>query len=303
MKKIINKFPSQNSVRLCAVILLVFINISLILSAKEPVPVFIVAGQSNTDGRTPNSDLPDYIKAMTTDSTFATGEYNYCKISQNRVDGKFIPFWPKRKKWAYDAVTYYLLEQIYQKDFYVIKWAVGGTSITPENVDSRGGHWSADPKWLSENTPVDRKGKSLLLSFVKQINMCIDRTLSKHPEGYKINAFLWHQGESDQKYGAQYYTNLKDVLSYVRNHLSERTGHDYSKLPFIFGTVAKTNKRYDAEVEAAMIKLASEDSNVYLIDMSKGKLLKDRLHFNNISAEYLGKEMYERIVKIEENIK
>lgn len=280
---------------------LLFVGILLLplltLSAKEPVPVFIVAGQSNTDGRTPNSELPDYIKSMTADSTFATGEYPYCKISQNRVDGKFIPFWPRRNKWAYDAVVFYNLEQLYKKDFYVIKWAVGGTSITPENADSRAGHWSADSTFLADNTSTDRKGKSLLLSLKKQINMSIERTLDKLPEGYKIEAFLWHQGESDQNYGSEYYDNLKGVLSYVRTHLSEKTGQDYSKLPFVFGTVSKKNKKYDAEVEASMKKLASEAPNVYLIDMSKGELLKDRLHFTKTSAEYLGKEMYETLEK------
>ena len=76
---------------------------------------------------------------------------------------------------------------------------------------------------------------------------------------------------------------------------SAKRQEDYSKLPFIFGTVAKKNKRYNNEVEAAMKRLAKEDSNVYLIDMSDAELLDDRLHFNQISAEYLGKKMYEQI--------
>lgn len=269
-----------------------------VAGAQEPAHVIIVAGQSNTDGRVPVADLPEYIKSMGTDSTgFAKGAYKYCKISQNRVDGKFIPFWPRRNRWGYDAVTYYLLEQFYQKDFYVIKWAVGGTSITPENTDSRGGYWSADPEWLAQNTPTAKKGKSLLLSFAQQISNSITKTLSHLPEGYHIDAFLWHQGESDSAYGPDYYENLKNVVGYVRNHLTRKTGEDYSELPFIFGSVAKSNKRYNAEVETAMKRLASEDKNAYLIDMSKAALLKDRLHFDRTSAEYLGKQMYETMIQ------
>lgn len=269
-----------------------------VAGAQEPAHVIIVAGQSNTDGRVPVADLPEYIKSMGTDSTgFAKGAYKYCKISQNRVDGKFIPFWPRRNRWGYDAVTYYLLEQFYQKDFYVIKWAVGGTSITPENTDSRGGHWSADLEWLAQNTPTAKKGKSLLLSFAQQISNSITKTLSHLPEGYHIDAFLWHQGESDSAYGPDYYENLKNVVGYVRNHLTRKTGEDYSELPFIFGSVAKSNKRYNAEVETAMKRLASEDKNAYLIDMSKAALLKDRLHFDKTSAEYLGKQMYETMIQ------
>lgn len=273
--------------------------ICMAVCAQEPVHVVIVAGQSNTDGRVPIADLPEYVKSMGIDSTgFSRGAYRHCKISQNRVDGKFVPFWPRRNRWGYDAVTYYLLEQLYQKDFYVIKWAVGGTSITPDNVDSHGGYWSADPEWLVQNNSTAKKGKSLLLSFAQQISNCISKTLSRLPEGYHIDAFLWHQGESDSAYGRDYYNNLKNVVTYVRNHLTRKTGEDYSELPFIFGSVAKSNKRYNAEVEAAMKQLASEDKNAYLIDMSKAVLLKDRLHFNKVSAEYLGKQMYETMIRL-----
>ena len=48
-------------------------------------------------------------------------------------------------------------------------------------------------------------------------------------------------------------------------------------------------------MEAAMKRLAKEDSNIYLIDMSDAELLGDRLHFNQISSDYLGKKMYEQI--------
>ena len=49
---------------------------------------------------------------------------------------------------------------------------------------------------------------------------------------------------------------------------------------FIFGTVAKKNKQYGSEVEAAMKRFAKEDKNAYLIDMSVAELMGDRLHFN-----------------------
>ena len=151
---------------------------------------------------------------------------------------------------------------------------------------------------LSGNVATSQKGRSLLLSFINDIDGCIDNTLSKLKNGYRIDAFLWHQGESDRAYGDKYYENLKAVVAYVRNHLSEKTGEDYSKLPFIFGTVAKKNKQYGSEVEEAMKRLAKEDKNAYLIDMSDAELMGDRLHFNQNSAEYLGKQMYEQIKKL-----
>ena len=59
--------------------------------------------------------------------------------------------------------------------------------------------------------------------------------------------------------------------------------------------MAKKNKQYGSEVEAAMKRFAKEDKNAYLIDMSDAELMGDRLHFNQNSAEYLGKQMYEQI--------
>lgn len=274
------------------------------VSAKGPAHVIIVAGQSNTDGRVPNDRLPEYIKVMAKDTAFTQGAYNYCKISQNRTDGKFRSFWPRSMRraktdtWGYDAVAYYWLEQLYQEPFYVIKWAIGGTSITPStNPEARGTYWSADPKWLSENVATSQKGKSLLLSFIANIDGAIDQTLLKLKEGYQIDAFLWHQGESDQKHGKEYYQNLKNVVTYVRNHLTEKTGKDYSQLPFIFGTVSRKNKSYSSEVEEGMKRLAKEDKNAYLIDMSDAELLGDKLHFNQVSAEYMGKQIFEQIKK------
>ena len=194
---------------------------------QKPAHVIITAGQSNTDGRVPNNRLPDYIKAMAVDSTYTAGAYKYCHIAHNRTDGMFVPFWPlshpksKPYTWGYDAIAYYWLEQLFQEDFYVIKWAIGGTAIAaPVTTPFRGTYWSADPKWLAENTATSEKGKSLLLSLIANIDASIDQTLSKLKQGYQIDAFVWHQGESDYEHGKEYYQNLKGVVSYVRNHLT-----------------------------------------------------------------------------------
>jgi hypothetical protein len=259
----------------------------------EPATVIITAGQSNTDGRVPISEMPSYI---------VNEKYNYCywKYGCLKQETKgFEKFWPKSKRWAYDAVTYYYIEKLLKKNFYVIKWSIGGTAIDTTCTSSHKTYWSADSTWLANNSSTIKGGRSLLKSFTEEISMSIDSTLSKLPDGYKIKAFLWHQGESDRHAGKRYYDNLKKVVGYVRNFLVKKTGDSsYAHLPFICGTVSRLNKCYSKDVEDAMYRLAHEDNNFYVIDMSDGELQTDKLHFTAKSAEYLGKEMYNRLVKI-----
>ena len=267
---------------------------------NEPATVIITAGQSNTDGRVLNNLLPDYIQQ---------DKYKYCKwcygSAGQEITGTFETFWPRMVhparpgRWAYDAVTYYYLEQALQEDFYVVKWSLGGTAIDTTATSTSRKYWSADAKWLSKNHSTATGGRSLLLSFTENIGACIDNHLSTLPQGYEIKAFLWHQGESDRHKGKNYYKNLKGVVDYVRNYLVEKTGNkNYRKLPFICGTVARSNKQYSADVEAAMYQLAKEDKNFYVIDMSKAELQKDQLHFTAESAQYLGIEMYNKLVEL-----
>lgn len=291
-----------------SLILLLFLLSNSVLSntsgqiTKTKSHVIITAGQSNTDGRVKNELLPTYIKKYATDTVeYKNGEYNYCKISRNSNNGKFSPFFPKGRisdgLWAYDAVTYYLLEQYLKEDFYVVKYAVGGTSIQYSSNSAKGRYWSADKEWLAQTKSFENGGNSLLLSFTEAIDSAIDNTLSKLENGYQIDAFLWHQGESDDRYENSYYENLKAVINYVREYLTEKTGQDYSRLPFIFGSVPQSNKCYSLLVDAAMRRIAEEDDYAYLVDMSGYTLQKDRLHFDEKSAEYLGKEMYKILAK------
>lgn len=278
----------------------------LVVSAMKPAKVLVVAGQSNTDGRCPNVELPVYIKWLATDTVnFSSGAYRHCKMSQNRVDGMFEPFWPQATKagiensWAYDAVTYYWMEQAEDAPFYVIKWAVGGTSIAVNHQAKNGRFWSADLEWLKEEKSTAHGGRSLLLSLAEQIEACVNNTLKHLKEGYQVEAIVWHQGESDYKKGELYYDNLKGVFDFLRACLTEQTGHDYSHLPIVLGTVAKANKCYNPQVEQAMKRLASEDENIYVIDMSRAGLLRDRLHFNAESAVYMGLQVYNILQKLQ----
>ncbi|MCD8165420.1 MAG: sialate O-acetylesterase [Bacteroides sp.] len=273
------------------------------LQAMEPVKVIITAGQSNTEGRVFNTELPEYMARL------ADTGYKHCKwikgFTTDSITGEFAPFWPlcnasnDPRRWAYGAVTYYWMEQALQEDFYVMKWSLGATAIDTLATSSGGYYWQADSLWLFRTSSTAIGGNSLLLSFEELISAGIDNTLSKLDREYEIVAFLWHQGEGDRRRGEYYYENLRKVVAHVRNFLAEKTGKEhYRELPFIYGTISHASKEYNDQVEEAIYRLAAGQTNFYLIDMSQVELRSDQTHFSNVSSEYLGIAMYNTLVDL-----
>ena len=267
---------------------------------KMPVSVIITAGQSNTDGRVSNVDLPDYIKQ---------NGYKHCLWSYGSDTisggGHFERFWPRvakpdnKERWGYDAVVYYLIDQHAKRDFYVIKESLGGTAIDTACVSTNEMYWNASPGYLSSTDAADKGGKSLLKAFTENIGACIDNELSRHKEGFEIKAFLWHQGESDKKMAAHYYDNLRALVTYVRNYLVEKTGDGrYALLPSICGTFSKESRDRSEEIVSALHRLAEEDPNFHIVDASDATIQRDKLHFDAQGAELLGRRFYERLVKV-----
>lgn len=271
-----------------------------VYAEKDVTPVFIVAGQSNTDGRVPNSELPDYI---------LQNKYHHCYWSfgsgNHSGEGHFELFWPRifnqkmPGRWAYDAVTYYWLEQSLEQDFYVIKESLGGTAIDTCASSCNKMYWSADPQYLASTTAADKGGKSLLKALTENIGACIDNQLSHLKSGYEIKAFIWHQGESDRNKSHNYYKNLKGVIEYIRNYLVMKTGNKrYSQLPVILGSIPHAGRGYAAGVEEAQILLTKMDKNVFLVDVHDATLRSDNIHFDNKGAEMLGRKVYNQLVDL-----
>ena len=105
---------------------------------------------------------------------------------------------------------------------------------------------------------------------------------------------IWHQGEGDYSgFSAtapkNYYENFKKLVAYCRGV----TGNDC--LPFICGTVSHNSAQYDSDVEAAVLKLTSEDPYMWCVDMSDAVLL-DNWHFNAAWTEYFGKKVYDCLI-------
>ena len=266
----------------------ILINISFIFHltfclAQQSVPVILVAGQSNADGRVNISELPTDI------------HYNYCQWSYGsgdflKADGHFKPFFPTVARtalgdcWGFDAIVYYLFEQQLQRPFYVIKQTMGGTAIdTTCTKSTHGWFWS-----------VDADKKSLLKAFERQIDDCLPNL----PKNYDIKCLIWHQGESDQPAADRYHDNLKKVINHLRQHLVEVTGNvRYTSLPVICGTFAKESRQGSKKVVDALFRLQSEDVSFHVVDANDLSLQQDQLHFDAQGAIILGHRVFEKLTK------
>ena len=256
-------------------------------------PVIITAGQSNADGRVPLSELPDSLST-----------YNYCMWSYGSgdfetADGTFTPYFPRLAKpktehsWGFDAVVYHLLEQQWQRPFYVIKHTDGGTAIDPSC--SRSTHhlyWSADEAFLGSTASASHGGRSLLKGLCRQIDDCLPNL----PRDYDIKFLLWHQGESDCEAPDRYYDNLKAVIAYIRQHIVSVTGQKrYRHLPVVCATFAKNSRMRTQQVVDALERLQGEDPDFHVIDAADLTLLRDRLHFDARGAQTLGQRVFDRL--------
>lgn len=278
--------------------------------ADEPVSVFLTAGQSNTAGRCMNENLPEYIQTL---GAANSGAYQYCNWSYTNgatrlsdKEGVFRKFWPEMEssnnsgRFAYDAILYYWLEKAIGKDFYVVKHAMGGTSIDPTCTSSKDYHWSADETWLAANTSCNEGGLSMLKAFCSNIDKSLD-ALTAAGKSYDIKAIVWHQGESDRTGTGPdgYHDNLKAVVKYVRDYLVAKTGNaKYATLDFICGTVPKESSQYNKKVYDALFVLQNEDAHFHVIETSPGTFIGDNLHFDTNCAERLGIGMYNKMVDL-----
>ena len=286
--------------------------------AEKPVPfgktvaVFLTGGQSNTEGRIPNSDLPAYL---------ASNEYalvsNHGTVSDSTELGTFAP-WAPTGKWAYDTEVYYRLAQALNEKFYVVKTSYGGTSVNPgvNNSPSEhanawlpgygsGYHWSADEDFLAATVSAGRTfvtndvtydGQSMLKAWIENIDAAIDAIVAagNTPD---IKAIIWHQGESDNNNG-NYAADLTAVVTYVRQHVAAKLGDDkYRTLPFFCGNIPHRSSLFKVGLDRKFAAIEEATTNdMHVVDIYDLTMLSDAKHFDAASAITFGKRLFNRMI-------
>lgn len=233
---------------------------------------FIIAGQSQFDGRIEIANLPAWW--------IADGGIEDVSILSGSawVDYDSAAFSNSGTMYSMEIHLLHLFSQ-YQvsKDpthtTFVIKKTLGGSSIAAENGDGAG-------RWTPEFEKI--QGQTHLLKELR--TEYLNASLTTEAETYTIRALLWANGEGDRNAPHEYYRNLKIMIAYIRGFVGNPT------LPVLLFGINYQSLQYNHEVEKGKQKLASEDSYIWYVPVTTNELthLKaDKIHFNDIGGQEL----------------
>lgn len=198
------------------------------MAAENPVRVYILAGQSNMDGRGDGSKLTeDEVRRLKLAGERVQFIYNGQPVGPLDVT---IPPQHTAKKFSLERTfgpeVFFglsLAEKYPEERFLFIKRSRGGTSLY--------GCWN--PEWSEEKAKITNEQDYPKLYH--ELESDIDKALEGRGEGeYEFCGMLWVQGEADsgvKKYGPKpaetYGENLTKLIGSIREHTKA------PELPFV----------------------------------------------------------------------
>ncbi len=203
-------------------------------AAPEPLKLFIVAGQSNGDGRGNPADLPADLQNAQGVPIFHNGQWHGLQpgLTDTGHPGMFGP----EITFGRDVAAALSGENVA-----LVKYAWGGTNLAIDwNPNTPGAHYAA------------------FLTAIKQAVANVGPDYI--PE---IAGMIWMQGESDTgilERAENYETNLTDFIESVRTDLAT------PDMPFVIGQILNhPNYTYADMVRDAQMNVAAADRMVALI--------------------------------------
>lgn len=207
--------------------------------AAAATKVFLLAGQSNMDGRPSVADLPSPYNQPQTEVKI----WNYWSGGGwDDLQGGFSTYNTGNLFGPEVSFGYALNEMFPDDDIYLVKYAEGGTSLAEDwNPNGTGGHYNT-LKAAANAALQDLTGDGL------------------SPE---VAGMIWMQGERDSQYAdmaAAYETNLTNLIT------AARTDFSVPDMQFVVGRIATYFGTYNAQVRAAQVAVAEGMDDVEWID-------------------------------------
>ena len=249
---------------------------------KKQFNTFLVAGQSNTDGRVSGQQGDFYLhNNLVNEVNVWNGTdvvpYNLTDFGQNGNGSS----WVTQQSNGNYSFAHVALKNIAESTPNVLVCQVtsGGTSIHP--VSFPRGCWNANYNSIPSGTP--RLLEELENRFTSLSTYCNDNGITLNVLG-----LLWHQGEADSGYTnapENYLTNYSDLINRVRDFTNS------PRLPVFYGTINTSSTQFNSTIQQAQLSFADNDVDAYCIDNSDTPLLSDNLHFNAEGCNEFGRQI------------
>lgn len=236
------------------------------VNTDKPVKVFILAGQSNMEGKAKVTLLDHQIKAPETKELFKHLHKDGKYIERNDVwinfldrNGKLTVGFGSPGKIGPELEFGNVMGDYYDEQVLLIKTAWGGHSLF-RNFRPPSAGLPSDEKLAEElananknnkkkNLPevtIDDIKKAYGLSYrnmLKEVNTTLSELGKRFPDykgqGYEIAGFVWFQGFNDQWGDApgEYASNMEHFIRDVRKDLKT------PNLPFVIGAIGTTGSK------------------------------------------------------------
>ncbi|MFT6833925.1 MAG: hypothetical protein ACJAZN_004110 [Planctomycetota bacterium] len=237
-------------------------------TAKVPVRLFLLGGQSNMDGCGRAEELPAaYPSHPTNVVTWDNQKKSWVPLTEDSMAiARHQQFGPEI------AFAHRLAEAYPDQTIALTKTSAGGTKLHTQ--------------WVP--------GKGMFQRFIRNFRNATAQ-LDEAGVAYEVAGMLWMQGESDSEtveMAEAYEANLKLLVAEVR----KQTGH--ADLPIVMGRISssllkKTPWNFDQAktVQAAQEAVAAQDAHVHIINTDALSTLKDNTHFDTEAQLTLGSQM------------
>ena len=112
----------------------------------------------------------------------------------------------------------------------------------------------------------------------------------------KLQAILWHQGESDshEEKAPYYKEKLITLIKTIRQDLNA------DNVPFIMGTLPEffiEKRTYADTINKSIREIPEQLDNILIVETDSLTAMSDGIHFNNISARTLGERYAKVLIK------
>lgn len=254
---------------------------------SDVLPLILVFGQSNADGRVPQASAPSWLSSnsyridnlMMWDKT--NNAFNPYQLgvntganSNNSTQFGFDIFFAKA--W---------LDANPGKKLYCIKHTLGGVPISEKGSNSG----NNNARWQPKTELITAGQIAMVDGAVAKVQAALAYAKANRLKLMPI-IILYHQGEGDADRAndgavTDYPVNLANLMSYLRGLLQAPA------LPFVNGTVVNVNANYSAINNVYPI-LNNADPNMKTVDMSGNQTTIDGLHYDATALQYMGQQMY-----------